>query len=314
MSLKIAVQMDAIESINIKSDTTFVLALEAQKRGHKLYYYQPKDLSLKNGEIFAKLQKISLRYVEDDYFTVLEAENVKLREFDVVLMRQDPPFDMNYLTYTYMLEKIADDVLVLNNPAEVRNCPEKLLVTDFKEFTPKTIISSDKEALREFLKEQGDIVLKPLYAFAGDDVFRVDEKNFDEVSDNLLKKYNVPVIGQEFLKEIYQGDKRIILIDGEAVGALNRIPKDGEIRSNLAAGGVGEKTTLSEREKQICQVVGEQMKKRGLLLAGIDVIGGYLTEINVTSPTGIQSINRFDNTCLESVFWDAVEGKLSAYK
>ncbi len=301
--------MDAIESINIDSDTSFVLGLEAQKRGHNLYYYMPESLSLKNGEVFADVQKITLRREKDNHFSLSESELIKLETMDVVLIRQDPPYDMKYLTYTYMLDKIHPKTLVVNNPAEVRNCPEKLFVTNFKEFTPPTLISADIKALAAFATEQGEIVLKPLYAHGGADVFKIDG-DLEEAANNLIAKYKTPIIAQKFIKGVSKGDKRIILIDGEVAGAINRVPQDGSILSNLVQGGTGEKTTLTDREKQICEVLKPHLKKRGLILAGIDVIDGYLTEINVTSPTGVQAINRLDNVCLEADVWDVIESKL----
>lgn len=309
MPLNVAMQMDAIESINIDSDTTFVLGLEAQKRGYNLYYYMPESLSLKNGEVFADVQKITLRREKDNHFTLGESQLIRLDTMDVVLMRQDPPYDMKYLTYTYMLDKIHPQTFVVNNPAEVRNCPEKLFVTNFTQFTPPTLISADINAIVAFAKEQGEIVLKPLYAHGGADVFKISD-DLKEVANQLIAKYKTPIIAQKFIAGVSQGDKRIILIDGEVAGAINRVPKEGSILSNLVQGGTGEKATLTDREKQICQVLKPELKSRGLILAGIDVIDGYLTEINVTSPTGLQVINRLDDVCLESDIWDVIESKI----
>ncbi len=309
MTLKIAVQMDAIDSIKFDKDTTIILMLEAQKRGHELYYYQPHNLYLENGRVIARSNKITVRLQKDDYFTLGEQLVIDLSDMDVVLMRQDPPFDMNYLTYSYMLDKIHPKTLVVSNPAEVRNCPEKLFVCDFAKFTPPTLITSDKARVREFMKEQGEIVLKPLYAFGGQDVAKVTEENLDEIADKLWEKYKVPFIAQKFIAGITKGDKRIMLIDGEFVGALNRIPGEGTILSNLAQGGTAEKTELTPREIEICEALKPELKKRGLLIAGIDVIVGYLTEINVTSPTGFQAINRLNGSHIEEIFWDVVERK-----
>jgi glutathione synthase len=307
MPLKIAIQMDAIESINLDRDTTFTLSLEAQNRGHSLFYYQPHNLSLQNGEVIAVVKEIKLQRKKGDYFSLGAAKQIHLDTMDVVLMRQDPPFDMNYMTYTYMLDKIHPKTLVLNNPSEVRNCPEKLFVTDFKEFTPPTLISSDRDTIRKFCAEHKEgVVLKPLYAFGGNDVFKL-ENNLDELMDLLLGKYNCPLVAQKYLKEITQGDKRIMLINGEFAGALNRIPKEGNVRSNMAQGGKAVVTELTKREQEICEVVGPELRKRGMLLVGLDVIGGYLTEINVTSPTGLQVINNLYNIKLEEKFWDVVE-------
>lgn len=310
MAKKVALQMDAIDSIKINSDTSYVLGLEAQKRGYELYYYQPADMSLRNGKVHARGNRLTLNEDRDNYFTLGEEFDLPLTDMDIILMRQDPPFDMNYLTYTYMLEKIADKVLIVNNPKEVRDCPEKLFVTDFSEFTPPTIISSNVKTLMGFFKDYKDAIIKPLYSFAGNDVFRASEENAEEIIVKMLKEQGTPIIIQKYLPEIKQGDKRVMLINGEFAGALNRIPAEGQVRSNLAQGGTAQQTELSEREREICRVVGPELKKRGLLVAGLDVIGGYLTEINVTSPTGFQAINRLYNIKLEEKFWDAVESCL----
>jgi glutathione synthase len=305
-SLKVAIQMDAIENINFERDTSFILALEAQNRGHSLYYYRPHNMSLKNGDVVANVQELKLKRDKDNYFALGKPFEADMSTMDVVLMRQDPPFDMNYLTYTYMLDKIHPKTLVVNNPTEVRNCPEKLFVCDFKKFTPPTIISSDHEAIAKFQSEHKEIILKPLYAFGGQDIFKV-ENNLDSLLDEMLGRYNVPVVAQKFLKEITEGDKRIMLINGKPVGALNRIPQGGSIRSNMAQGGKAVATTLTKREEEICEELGPHLKKKGIFLTGLDVIGGYLTEINITSPTGMQVINGLNNTQLEVMFWDEVE-------
>jgi glutathione synthase len=308
MTLKVAIQMDPIESINLDRDTTFTLSLEAQNRGHSLFYYQPHNMSLQNGEVVASVQPIKLQRKKGDYFSLGQSQEIEMQSMDVVLMRQDPPFDMNYLTYAYMLEKIHPKTLVVNNPSEVRNCPEKLFVTDFKQFTPPTLISANRENIHKFFAEHKEIILKPLYAFGGDGVYKPDSSDLDSTIDELVQQYNCPIVAQKFLKEIAEGDKRIMLINGEFVGALNRIPKEGNIRSNMAQGGTAVKTTLTKREEDICNALRPELKKRGLMLAGIDVIGGYMTEINVTSPTGLQVINNLNNTSLEKIFWDEVEG------
>lgn len=309
--MKIALQMDAIGSINIDSDTTFALALEAQNRGHELYYYQPQNLSLKAGEAVANIQKITLYNEKNNHFALKNATEELLKDMDVILMRQDPPFDMNYLTYTYLLDKIHPKTLVVNNPTEVRNCPEKIFVCDFAKFIPPTLISADKNTAEDFLNQHVDIILKPLYAHGGQDVNRVNKDNFAKTFDELLGKYKTPIIAQKFIANVTKGDKRIILIDGEVAGAVNRIPPEGEILSNFVQGGTGQKTTLTKRENEICKVLKPELKKRGLILTGIDVIDGYLTEINVTSPTGIQSINRLDGVKLEEIFWNVVEKKIN---
>ncbi len=309
MIKKVAVQMDPIESIRFETDSSFIFSLEAQKRGYELFYYQPKNLYMKNGEVIAKAQKIKLKYDPKDYFKLGEDITISLSDMDVVLMRQDPPFDMNYITYTHFLEKIHPKTFVVNNPSEVRNCPEKLFVCDFKEFVPPTIISANVDSIMEFAKEYKDVVIKPLYAFGGRDVFHLTkEKNKRAKIKFLLKKYNTPIIAQKFLPGVIKGDKRVIFINGEVVSMLNRVPASGTILSNIAAGGHAEKTTLSKREMDICSAVGPELKKRGLITAGIDLIDGYVTEINVTSPTGFHLLNRMHGIKLEENFWDAVEG------
>lgn len=308
MPLKIAIQMDAAESIHIDRDSTFVLAMEAEKRGHIVYYYQPKDLSVYNGRVKAMLRRISFRREVGNHFTLGEELFSSFKEIDVILMRQDPPYDMNYLTYTYFLERLPKRVMVLNNPTEVRNCPEKLFVLNFAEFMAPTLITANFEEVEEFFHEYADIIIKPLYSHGGADINRVEShEKLAGTFQGLMGRYDSPLVVQKFLPDVAKGDKRIMFIDGEFVGAINRIPKEGDIRSNLAAGGSAHKTELTDRERQICAAVGPELKKRGLLLAGIDVIGGYITEINVTSPTGLQALDRLNGTNLPAVFWDAVE-------
>lgn len=308
--MKIAIQMDAIEDVKLDGDTTFALALEAQKRGHEIYYYQPEQLSIFENKVVADASLLTVRREVGNHFSLKGYERIFLKNMDVVLMRQDPPFDMNYLTYTYMLDRIKNDCLVINNPTEVRNCPEKLFVFDFAEFMPPTAVTADLSVVEDFLQIHEDIILKPLYAHGGADVFRVGEGNYKDVFQSLIEKYATPIIAQKFLEDVRGGDKRIILIDGEFAGAVNRIPPDGAIISNFVQGGTGVRTDLTSREIAICKALKPELKKRGLMLVGIDVIGGYLTEINVTSPTGIQAINKLDSVCLEAVFWDAVEKKI----
>lgn len=306
--LKIAIQMDDIKTINLDTDSTYVIALEAQSRSHELYYYNPQNLFLENGKVKANVTALTLSKQKDNYYKLGEKQTVSLNMMDIILMRQDPPYDMNYLTYTYFLEMISNDCLVLNNPTEVRNCPEKIFSCMFADLMPKTLISSDFDAVSSFFDDLGKIILKPLYAHGGCDVFLAQNKEeLKDVFEKLTNKYQQPIIAQEYIANVSKGDKRIILIDGEIAGAINRLPQDGGILSNMAQGGVAEKTELTKREIHICNTISPELKKRGLFLVGIDVIDGYLTEINVTSPTGIQAINKLYNTSLEKVFWDKLK-------
>jgi glutathione synthase len=311
MSLTVAIQMDPIEKIDIAGDSTFALALEAQARGHALFYYGPRDLSWQDGKVTAFLRPLSVKPVKGDHFTLGEASVRDLSGMDVVLMRQDPPFDMAYISATHMLERIHPRTLVVNDPAQVRNAPEKLFVTAFADFIPPTLISSDPRAIRAFRAAHKDIILKPLYGNGGAGVFRVGEQ--DENLASLLEMfttfYREPVIVQRYLPAVRKGDKRIILVDGEFAGAINRVPAAGESRSNMHVGGRPEATELTPREKAICAAIGPELKKRGFLFTGIDVIGDYMTEINVTSPTGIQEVRRFGGADIAALVWDAIEAK-----
>lgn len=300
--------MDAVESIKIETDSTLALGIEAQARGHILYYYQPKDLSVYNGKVSAAMRQITFRKEKGNHFTLGEEIFSSFKEIDVVLMRQDPPYDMNYLTYTYFLERLPKRVLVLNNPTEVRNCPEKLFVLNFSQFMAPTLVTANFAEIEEFFHEHKDIIIKPLYAHGGADINHVNKlEMLQETFNSLMNQYKTPLMAQLFLPEVTKGDKRIMFIDGQFVGAINRIPREGEIRSNMAVGGTAHATELSERELEICATVGPELKKRGLLLAGIDVIGGYITEINVTSPTGLQAIDRIYGSNLPGIYWDCVE-------
>ena len=309
MTLKVAIQMDPIERVNIETDSTFFLMLEAQTRGHGLFIYAPDRLSLDDGRVLARGRAANLRAVKGDHHTVGDAELRDLSEFDVVLMRQDPPFDMAYITATYFLEKIHPATLVVNNPAEVRNAPEKLFVTGFPGLQPPTLITSDPEALHEFHVRHGDIVLKPLYGGAGSGVVKL--RSGDPNLDALLELHAMigrePVIAQKFIPAVSKGDKRILLVDGEPVGAINRIPGKGQVRSNLARGGRAEPVGLTVRDREICDAIALELKDRGLLFVGIDVIGDYLTEINVTSPTGAQQLKRFGGVDAATALWDRIE-------
>ena len=311
MSLAVAIQMDPIESVNIDADSTFVLALEAQARGHLLYHYLPRDLFLRDGRVQALARRLEVRRERGNHFTQGQAERIDLAVMDVVLMRQDPPFDMAYITATHLLEHIHPKTLVVNDPVSVRNAPEKLFVTHFEGVMPPTLITASWDEVRAFRAEQGDIILKPLFGNGGAGVFHVrpDDENLNALLEMFTQLYREPIMVQRYVPEVREGDKRIILVDGVAVGAINRVPAPGESRSNLHVGGKPVKSTLSRREREICEAIGPTLKAKGLLFAGIDVIGGYLTEINVTSPTGLQEINRFDGVKLEARIWDAIERK-----
>ena len=309
MSLTVAIQMDPIDRIDINGDSTFALALEAQSRGHGLLYYGPRDLTFRDGKVTAWARPLTVKAVKGDHFTLGEGSVRDLAGVDVVLMRQDPPFDMAYITATHILERIHPKTLVVNNPAHVRNAPEKLFVTEFAEFIPPTLITSDLREIRVFRDEHKDIILKPLYGNGGAGVFRVkqDDENFGALMEMFTLFYREPVIVQRYLPQVRQGDKRIILVDGEFAGAINRVPAEGEARSNMHVGGKPVATELTAREKAICAAIGPELKRRGLIFTGIDVIGDYMTEINVTSPTGIHEVRRFGGADIAALVWDAVE-------
>jgi len=309
MKLTVAIQMDPIEKIDIAGDSTFALALEGQGRGHDLLYYGPRDLSLRDGALSARVRPLNVRAVKGDHFALGEAFTYDLSAADVVLMRQDPPFDMSYITATHLLERIHPKTLVVNDPAQVRNAPEKLFVTEFAGLVPPTLISSDPREIRSFRDEHKEIILKPLYGNGGAGVFRVrpDDENLGALLEMFTQFYREPVIVQRYLPEVRQGDKRVILVDGEFAGAINRVPAAGEARSNMHVGGRPEATELSAREKAICAAIGPELKRRGLIFTGIDVIGDYMTEINVTSPTGIQEVKRFGGADIAALIWDAIE-------
>ena len=315
MSLRIAVQMDPLESINIAGDSTFAIMVGAQARGHALYHYAPEALSYRDGRLWAEARPATVQPVPGDHFRVGEPVLLDLgRDMDVVLMRQDPPFDLGYITATHLLERIQHETLVVNDPASVRNAPEKVWVLDYARFMPPTLLTRSLTLARQFLEEHGAIVVKPLHGNAGKAVFKVgsDGANLASLIEMFNTAYREPHVVQAFVPEISQGDKRIVLIDGEVAGAVNRIPGEGEIRSNLAVGGSAAKTELSDTEQEICAALAPELKARGLLFVGIDVIGGkWLTEINVTSPTGIVEIDRFNGTDTPGLIWDAIEGKLS---
>ncbi len=314
MSLAVAIQMDPIENIDINGDSSFVLGLEAQARGHGLYHYGPQDMSFSQGRIIARARPIKLKREFGNHFTAGEAERIDLATMDVVLMRQDPPFDMSYITATHLLEHIHPQTLVVNDPVSVRNAPEKLFVTHFDGIMPPTLISSNLQEIKEFRAEFKDIIVKPLYGNGGAGIFHIkpEDENLTALCEMFTQFYREPMIVQKYLPEVRVGDKRIILVDGEPVGAINRVPQEGEVRSNMHVGGKAMKSALTAREEEICHAIGPALKEQGLIFVGIDVIGDYLTEINVTSPTGIQEINRFDDAKLETIIWDRIEEKVKA--
>jgi glutathione synthase len=314
MSLRVAVQMDPLETINISGDSTFAIMLRAQELGHKLYHYLADDLTYQDGRLYAGAREVSVQAVAGDHFSLGEFAILDLgKHVDVVLMRQDPPFDLGYITATHLLERIQSETLVVNDPAAVRNAPEKVWVLDFARFMPPTMVTRSLGAARHFLAEHGDCVLKPLHGNAGKAVFKVgrDGANLDALMELFNATYREPHVLQAFLPEVAEGDKRIILIDGEVTGAINRRPRTGEIRSNLAAGGTAEATELTPTELEICAALAPELKRRRLLFVGIDVIGGrWLTEINVTSPTGIVAVDRFNGTDTPALIWQAIERQL----
>jgi glutathione synthase len=314
MSLKIAVQMDPIERINIKGDSTFALLLEAQKRGHDLTYYTPDRLALLDGRVFAHVQSLTVRDKAGDHFTLDRPRRIELAELDVVLLRQDPPFDLAYVTTTHLLERIHPKTFVVNDPAHVRNAPEKVFVTEFADLMPPTLISRDLAEIKAFRAEHGDIVMKPLYGKGGEAVFRLEREdlNFGSLFDLFANTFREQWVVQKFLPNIRNGDKRIILVDGEYAGAVNRVPAADDLRSNMVRGGVPAATELTKREVEICKRIGPALRQRGLLFVGIDVIDGYLTEINVTSPTGIRAIKNLGGHDVAALIWDKIEAKRKA--
>jgi glutathione synthase len=315
MSLRVAVQMDPLESIGIAGDSTFALMLSAQARGHKLFHYLADALTYQDGRLYAGAHEVSVQAVTGDHFSMGSFAILDLgRDVDVVLMRQDPPFDLGYITATHLLERIRDETLVVNDPAAVRNAPEKVWVLDFAKYMPPTVLTRSLGVAREFLARHGDIVIKPLHGNAGKAVFKVgrDGANLAPLMELFNATYREPHVLQTFLPEVAEGDKRIVLIDGEVAGAINRRPGTGEIRSNLAAGGTAEACDLTDTEQEICAALGPELKRRGLLFVGIDVIGGrWLTEINVTSPTGIVAIDRFNGSDTPGRIWDAIEARVA---
>jgi glutathione synthase len=314
MRLNIAVQMDPIERINTRGDSTFAMLLEAQARAYAISYYTPDRLSLRDGKVSATVRPLVVRDTVSDHFTLGEPKHVDLSTFDVVLLRQDPPFDLAYITSTHFLERIHPKTLVVNDPAHVRNAPEKIFVTEFPDLMPPTLLTRDLEAIKAFRVEHGDIVMKPLYGKGGEGVFLLkrEDLNFGSLYDLFSTLFREQWVVQKFLPDVKKGDKRIILVDGEFAGAVNRVPAADDLRSNMVRGGTPAVTELTEREREICTRIGPALRKRGLLFVGIDVIGDYLTEINVTSPTGIRSVKNLGGADIAALLWDKIEAKRRA--
>jgi glutathione synthase len=311
MALRVAVQMDPIARINIRGDSTFALLLEAQARGHTLSYYTPDRLAMVDGEVFATVAPLTVRDTVGDHVTLGEEKRIALTDLDVILLRQDPPFDLNYITTTHLLERVHPRTLVVNDPAQVRNAPEKIFVTLFPDLMPPTLVTRDLAEIKAFRKTHGDIVMKPLYGKGGEAVFRLqaDDLNFGSLYDLFSVTFSEAWVIQKFLPAVREGDKRIILVDGVFAGAVNRVPADDDLRSNLVRGGAAKETELTPREREICERIGPALRERGLIFVGIDVIGGFLTEINVTSPTGVRAIKNFGGPDAAAMTWDAIEKK-----
>ena len=310
--MKIAFQMDPIMGVDINADSSFRLAEEAQKRGHSLFYYSPDQLAYEEGRITARGHDMTVQRVAGEPAVLGALRSVDLAEFDVIWLRQDPPFDMHYITSTHLLDRLKDDVLVVNDPFWVRNYPEKLLVLNFPDLTPPTAIARDLEVIKAFKEKHGDVILKPLYGNGGAGVFKLDanDRNLTSLHELFTGFSREPLIVQKFLPDVSNGDKRVILVDGEPVGAINRVPAAGETRSNMHVGGRPEKIGLTERDREICAAIGPLLREKGQIFVGIDVIGDYLTEINVTSPTGIQELERFDQVNIAEKVWEAIEAKV----
>ncbi|TAY55284.1 glutathione synthase [Rhizobium leguminosarum] len=307
----VAVQMDHVATINIAGDSTFAMSLEAQARGYRLFHYTPDRLSFRDNRLYASVEPMVLRDVKGDHYELGAPERVDLATMDVVLLRQDPPFDMAYITATHLLERIHPKTLVVNDPAWVRNSPEKIFVTEFSDLMPKTLITKDAAEIRRFRDEMGDIILKPLYGNGGAGVFHStrDDRNLSSLLEMFGQLFREPFIAQQYLPDVRKGDKRIILVDGEFAGAINRVPAEHDSRSNMHVGGRAEATELTPREQEICARIGPALRERGFLLVGIDVIGDYMTEINVTSPTGIREVKKFGGADIAALLWDAIERK-----
>ena len=309
--MKIAFQMDPIETVNINADSTFRIAEEAQARGHELFFYAPDHLAFQEGKVTARGQNFTVQRVQGQHAALSEMQEVDLADFDVIWLRQDPPFDMHYITTTHLLDLIHPETLVVNDPFWVRNYPEKLLVLRFPDLTPPTTVARDLETIKAFKKKHGDVILKPLYGNGGAGVFRLDQndRNLASLHEVFTGFSREPLIVQKFLPDVSNGDKRVILVDGEPIGAINRVPAKGETRSNMHVGGRPEKVGLTERDRRICAAIGPLLREKGQIFVGIDVIGDYLTEINVTSPTGIQELERFDGINAAEKIWEAIEAR-----
>lgn len=309
MALNVAVQMDPIERIAIRGDTTFALMLEGQARGHRLSYYKPDTMAMRDGAVSANVASVEVRDIETDHYSLGDFGRRDLASFDVILMRQDPPFDMSYISATHLLEHIHPGTLVVNDPVHVRNAPEKLFVTAFPDLMPPTLITRDRAEIQAFREEFGDIVMKPLYGHGGGAVFRLtrEDLNFGSLYDMFAVTFREPWVIQRFLPEVRDGDKRILLVDGEFAGAVNRVPADDDLRSNMVRGGAARQTELTAREREICECIGPSLRERGFLLVGIDVIGGNLTEINVTSPTGVRAVKSLGGPDVGALVWDRIE-------
>ncbi|MEP2703709.1 MAG: glutathione synthase [Roseibium sp.] len=312
MALKVAVQMDHIESINIAGDSAFAMMLEAQQRGHQLFHYTPERLAMRGDDVFCALEPVEVRDEKGNHHTLGDKQRFDMREMDVVLMRQDPPFDLAYIAATHILDKIHPGTLVVNNPTEVRNAPEKLFVTEFADLMPPTLITKDKSEIDLFREEYGDIVMKPLFGHGGAAVFRVTkgDLNYGSLYDFFDVTFREPWVIQQFLPNVKHGDKRILLVNGEFAGAVNRVPAEGDLRSNMVRGGAPTDSDLTEREREICARLGPSLKEKGLILVGIDVIDGMLTEINVTAPTGIRAIQNLGGPDVAKMVWDVLEAKV----
>ncbi len=316
MALKVAVQMDHISSINIAGDSAFALMLEAQARGHELYHYTPDRLAMIGDDVFCGLEPVQVRDEAGNHFSLGEKQRFNMADVDVVLMRQDPPFDLSYIAATHLLEKIHPNTLVVNDPAEVRNAPEKLFVTEFADLMPPTLITRDRSEIDLFRAEYGDIVMKPLFGHGGAAVFRItsDDLNYGSLYDFFAATFREPWVIQQFLPNVKHGDKRILLVDGEFAGAVNRVPAEGDLRSNMVRGGAAKESELTDQERHICERLGPSLRAKGLILVGIDVIDGKLTEINVTAPTGIRAVKKLGGPDIAAKVWDVLEAKVKASK